>query len=641
MTEARDATGRAAYPWRGFLFGAVLCAALAYVEPYVKLRLHTNGLCTDYINAGAVVFLFIAALVASGFRLLSGRWLLRGDDLAVVFSMLAMACAIPSHGLLAPLLSVITGASYYANDTNQWAEFVLPKLPKWMIVRGDAAKYFYEKLPDGQPFPWSAWAEPAVAWGILILAVYTVMVCVVIVLYEQWSRREKLGFPLARLPYEMTRAGEGRALFRQGLFWAGLVVSFVVVGSRGLAYYYPNFPALPRTWYWFRLLRETTTITVVFSFVIIGFSYLLNTRVLLSIWFFHLLIKVVSGTFTLAGVEIEGANEPWGGTTLLMTLVNGGAMIALVLFGLWAAREHLWQVLREAWQPTGQGGRRYRHALVGMVLGLLVIGVWLNRAGVPAMVVPVVLAACFITITGLTRIVVQAGVGFMCNGMPPAAMTFSLVGTGPLTAGGVVALGSLYTWAFEARTTIMASAAEAFRILELRKMKMYILPLVVATVITLTVSSVTIVRMAYRVGGANLRPNWFLGMAKAPWNIVAAKLRSPITPPMVRKRWVVMSAGAGFMALLMFLNYKLPWFPLHYIGFPVADVWMMNQIWASVFVAWLVKTILLRYGGARTYARSIPFALGLIMGQLLVAGIFMFVESFTGKVGHFIDVGLG
>lgn len=625
--------------------GLALAAVLAALEPYVKLKLHTNGLCTDSINAGAVLFLFFLALLVWPMKSVRGWKILDSRDLAVIFSMLAVACAIPSHGLLAPLLSMVTGASYYATPNNHFEEMVLARLPDWLLVKGDAARYFYERLPQGESIPLDAWLKPAMAWGLLLAGVYTVQISLAILLYEQWTQQERLAFPLVRLPLEMVKAGDekairrGRFLFRDPLFWAGLVLTLLIVGSRGLTFYFPDVPTLPRISARFPILRDTTTIHVIFSFVIAGFSYLLNTRVLLSVWFFHLLMKVVSGMMTLNGVALEGENERWGGSTLLNTHINGGSMIVLVLFGFWMAREHWAGVFREGWRDGTN--RRYRGALIALASGLLLTAGWLFAVGVPMLLTPLVVFAAFITLVGMTRIVAQAGVGFMCSGMPPAAQVYSAVGTGPLGPNGVAALGSLYTWAFEFRTTVMASTSGALRLSEQTRTRLGIFPLAAALVITLVVSSVCIVRLAYHEGGANLRSNWFIHFARIPWDIVVSKSLSPIMPEMVTERCSAMLAGAGVMSFLIALTQKFPWFPMHYIGFPIADIWMMNQIWASVFLAWVCKLLVLRYGGARTYKRSISFALGLIMGQILAAAAFMIADSITGRVGHFMDVGLG
>ena len=43
-------------------------------------------------------------------------------------------------------------------------------------------------------------------------------------------------------------------------------------------------------------------------------------------------------------------------------------------------------------------------------------------------------------------------------------------------------------------------------------------------------------------------------------------------------------------------------------------------------------------GGARTYERTKPFFLGLVMGQLVVGGVWLVIDSMTGTVGNVIPV---
>ena len=58
------------------------------------------------------------------------------------------------------------------------------------------------------------------------------------------------------------------------------------------------------------------------------------------------------------------------------------------------------------------------------------------------------------------------------------------------------------------------------------------------------------------------------------------------------------------MALLYWARHRLLWWPLHPIGFPVAAVDLMSYTITSVFVAWLIKVIVLRYGGVNLYRRT-------------------------------------
>lgn len=60
----------------------------------------------------------------------------------------------------------------------------------------------------------------------------------------------------------------------------------------------------------------------------------------------------------------------------------------------------------------------------------------------------------------------------------------------------------------------------------------------------------------------------------------------------------------------------------------------MNWVWFSIFLAWLVKTIVLKYGGSAAYRRTRPFFLGLILGQVVVAGMWLVIDYFTGMTGN-------
>ena len=78
----------------------------------------------------------------------------------------------------------------------------------------------------------------------------------------------------------------------------------------------------------------------------------------------------------------------------------------------------------------------------------------------------------------------------------------------------------------------------------------------------------------------------------------------------------------------------LPGFVLHPVGFAVGSVWLMDELWFSIFVAWLIKTLILRYGGPTLYRRVVPFFLGLILGQYTAAAFWFLVDLYTGKTGN-------
>ena len=91
------------------------------------------------------------------------------------------------------------------------------------------------------------------------------------------------------------------------------------------------------------------------------------------------------------------------------------------------------------------------------------------------------------------------------------------------------------------------------------------------------------------------------------------------------------------MALLMIARHHLFWWPLHPLGYVVsASTYLTNYISFSVFLAWLIKAIILKYGGPTYFRLACPFFLGLILGQFSVAGMWLVIDYFTGMTGNSI-----
>ena len=90
------------------------------------------------------------------------------------------------------------------------------------------------------------------------------------------------------------------------------------------------------------------------------------------------------------------------------------------------------------------------------------------------------------------------------------------------------------------------------------------------------------------------------------------------------------------MTAMVWARQRFPWWPFHPIGFPIGGNRLMDTIWFSVFLAWLLKWMLMRYGGANMFRQSRYFFLGLICGQFLCSGLWLVIDYFTGKIGNVI-----
>jgi hypothetical protein len=80
--------------------------------------------------------------------------------------------------------------------------------------------------------------------------------------------------------------------------------------------------------------------------------------------------------------------------------------------------------------------------------------------------------------------------------------------------------------------------------------------------------------------------------------------------------------GALVTSLMVSLRARLMWFPFHPLGYALSGCWTMMVFWFPCFVAWLLKVVILRYGGMRLYAQARPFFLGMVLGEFTAAVLF-------------------
>ncbi|HUV05009.1 MAG TPA: DUF6784 domain-containing protein [Armatimonadota bacterium] len=69
---------------------------------------------------------------------------------------------------------------------------------------------------------------------------------------------------------------------------------------------------------------------------------------------------------------------------------------------------------------------------------------------------------------------------------------------------------------------------------------------------------------------------------------------------------------------------------LHPLGYALCGSWTMIVFWFSCFVAWVVKSLVLRYGGMRMYVKARPWFLGMILGEFGMAVVWTLISAVTG-----------
>ena len=197
-------------------------------------------------------------------------------------------------------------------------------------------------------------------------------------------------------------------------------------------------------------------------------------------------------------------------------------------------------------------------------------------------------------------------------------------------------IGLTNFWFTHTRTLIMPSMANSLKladIVNIRNQRWLTTAIATAILSSLVGSIYTIIYLAYEYGGINLNWHFFGELQQDRFSYYLTTITSTSEP---FRRWAFFGIGAGIMWSLMFLRQKFIWWPLHFIGFPVGASTPLVTAWFSIFLAWMIKGLILKYGGIKIYHKLLPFFLGLILGEFFSAGIWVIIDGLTGITGHVI-----
>ncbi|MBT3342937.1 MAG: hypothetical protein HN712_00125 [Gemmatimonadetes bacterium] len=685
--------------WRGFWVGIFLSFFLAIGAPFGNMIIRGSYMSLDFSTPGAI-FLFLLLIgvlnalfkwgargmgralglasvttlgivyggwpvtavdlgspaIFLGLFLLASAWMnvaatIRGTSLALnrselvlVYAMLLIVSALCTMGLSEQILPIITAIFYFASPQNHWAERLFPHLPSRLLVDdGTGSRLFYEGVAagSGDQIPYASWVEPLCWWAIFLLALYMTMVSIAVIVRRQWMERERLAYPIAQVGLAMIRGERPDQLingfFRRPSMWIGLCLPMLAGSLKALHAYSPGVPVVPLQWIIPFVGRQTLQLTV--SFAMLGFSYFINANIAAGIWVFHLLSKVEKEVFILTGVKSTQklgfgvADYPYLGYQ------GVGALLAMVLVGLWIGREHYRGVFAKAFGRAPHINDAdeilsYRAAVAGLLGGITVMSSWLWFMGTPLWIAVLFIITALLIFIGITRIVAEAGLAAVRSPMIASDLVVQGLGSALVGPTGVLNLSLAYIWSSDIRIFVMATCTNALKMIEEMEPKarrVVFWAMVLALVIGAVGSLWMVFHMSYRHGGINLN-KWFF--QSLPAFVYNAALRNIEPAATYWSGLGFMGGGAVVMGLMMFLRQRLPWWPIHPIGFPLGANSMMNFVWFNVFLAWFLKRLILRYGGAANYRRSQSFFLGLIAGQVLCNGLWLVIDYITGKINN-------
>jgi hypothetical protein len=298
----------------------------------------------------------------------------------------------------------------------------------------------------------------------------------------------------------------------------------------------------------------------------------------------------------------------------------GGVWIGMFVFALWMARRHLRALGKSTRGRKDDESRTERLCLLGAAAGTIGMIFFCHMLGMsPLIALGYVLIYLALSLT-LTRIRAELGPpAHDLYGAGPDYILPTLFGSrafAPRDLGGITMLYWLNRESY--RSHVMPHQLESQKIAQVAKLERGWLW--AATYVAALVGAVAtfwiVLHASYQYGieGSMRGPaRWF---AKEGFD----RLSEWLSTPKERDPAGVYAMLIGFLFSLGLLvaRTRWVWFPLHPVGYAVSSWWAIHLFWLPILIAWLIKTLVLRYLGLTGYRRLLPFFIGLIVGEYVV-----------------------
>jgi hypothetical protein len=610
----------------------VICAANLLVRPVTNL--------VDRLLGPAVRWLVRAMRLP--FDVTFREEPLSRAEMVAIYVIVSITSAVSSRMMVQILIPLMAHATFFQTPENHYADLFLKKLPKWLTVSDThSVRNFYlggSSLYD--PVNYTAWLGPVLWWCLFGAALLFTLLCTNSILRKQWVESERLTFPIVQLPMQMT--DPTGAFFRNRAMWIGFGIAGFLTLLCGLNYLWPSIPCVPIGRRNFGNLitappwNAIGNVPVGFYFWAIGLAFLMPLELSFSCWLFFWLVKfenVACEAFGLTAIKSAG-----GGLDTGMPFLNCqayGAYLGFFILSVWNSRGYIGRVWRTAFKGTKEEDESrealsYRAAILGLLSGVGVMGVFAWKIGMPLWMIPVFFGLYIMIAMIATRI--RAELGFPTHDirdMGPQYALLTAVGSQGLHPKNLVAFTMFGWFNREYASHPAPHQLEGFKMAERANTpaRQMFKVMLFAGLIAMPLAFFVLLFNYFKWGCAtSMVVGWGVRYGSTSYDELSMWLTNPLPPNVT---------GMGFMGLglvaSLFMGYMRMhylWFPLHPLAYAIGHSWGVVQLWAPLFIGSTIKYFMLKFGGLATYRRSLPFFFGLILGEIAIGSLWTLVGIF-------------
>lgn len=665
---------------RSILIGFIFAMLVACGGHFNDVYMGQTYMVGNFLPISIIGFLVVLVLVLGPLLFwIRPRLSLNARELAIIVALPLAVSVVPGSGFLRTFTSVMVLPRHYEQLTPSWQRNeVLSYVPDNLLAAPPAEEDVEDVLGkflqgmgtmdrriELSDIPWQAWSEPLSFWIPLFLTLMIALVGLSLVLHRQWTSHEHLVYPVAEFVGLLTGKGEGRAfpaVVRNRLFWYGFAPVLLIHLVNGLNAWRPEFISIPHELdigplrELFPRLAAAEGSWGLFNirvyFAVVAFSFFLPSDITLSLGLANPLAVLFSAAMITYGISMS---DSWIADGEMQGLMFG-AYAAMFIMILFSGRSYYRRVLQAAVGRPGAGADLEPSAVWGcrvFLLAAIAAIVMMTGMGLAWPYAILTALGLIIMFVVMSRICAETGLFFIQPGWQPVGVLLGLGGAAALGPR-ILAVAALVCLviSIDPREAMMPFVVNALRIAENAGVKRGRLAVIMTFVLAvgLVAGLVTVLWLQYDRGvgledswatwsvptmGFNLVDTQILGMRAdgvmdqveaATW-IQRLRLIQP------NNRFVAfLATGFLLFAICAFLRIRFPGWPLHPVLFLVWFVYPLRCFSWSFFIGWMVKSLVVKFGGGSVYQQFKPSMVGLIAGDLVGGLVFMVV----GAVYYFV-----
>jgi hypothetical protein len=537
---------------------------------------------------------------------------------------------------------------------------VVERAPPGMLAdpyygRGRALDGFLNPTEDlaGGDVPWGAWRRSLIFWVPLVLTLSVAVIALGAVLHRQWASHEHLPYPTIELARAVLpeQGGWLAGVFSSRLFWIGFVTLVVYHLNNYAATWWPDSMIRIPNRFDVKGLMELLPLfkdgpnwglfTPTFWPIIVALAFFLASDVSLSLG--------VSPYLYCAGVALAG----YRGITIDSDFINpsthsslnAGGYLAVFLGLLYTGRHYYASALRRGLGLSARdkiephavwGSRVFLGATVLFVVQLMLIGVEWQLAALYTL-------GAIVIFVVISRLVAEAGALFLHAYFFPCAMIWVFLGAKSAGPEQMLALGIVSSlFLIDPREAMMPFAVCGMRLVDSVGLRIGRVATwgVIAFVVGLGVAIPVTLYLQYRHGAFAAGDGWTTSAVPSYVFNANSRMRTRLEsqgqleaakdisgwerfakPSPLNKQLGAFAIVFGLATLFMFLRRRFAWWPLHPVLFLVLGTYQAYVMCTSFLLGWLIKTLVMKYGGGRLYNRLKPLMIGIIAGEMMGLGV--------------------